>query len=301
MEAIALSWPRAGDDGVMSTQHSPKGIVSALLREAAGSLDGESPRADVELLLARAMDRPRSWLYAHADAIVGERQAGHFLSMVEQRRRGEPVALILGTREFWSLELTVTGDTLIPRPETELLVELALRRMPAGSQTRVLDLGTGSGAVALALAHERPGADITAVDIDARTLSVARANAARLQLGQVRFLRGNWFSPVRDERYDLIVGNPPYIADDDPHLQQGDLRFEPRLALASGSDGLDAIRIIAGNSQRHLLANGWLLLEHGFEQGAAVRALMISAGLREVSTETDIAGLDRVTSGQLQP
>lgn len=284
----------------MTTQPNPAGTVSALLRQAASSFGGESPRVDAELLLARAMNQPRSWFYSHADDRVDERQALRFLALVEQRRRGEPVAQILGSREFWSLELTVTPDTLIPRPETELLVELALRHLPAGSSRRVLDLGTGTGAVALALAHERPMADITAVDIEARTLSVAQANAARLQLGQVRFLQGNWFSAVRDERYDLIVGNPPYIADDDPHLQQGDLRFEPRAALASGSDGLEAIRVIARDSPGHLRANGWLLLEHGFDQGPAVRALLGSAGFGDVTTEVDLAGLDRVTSGRLR-
>ena len=283
----------------MSTEHSQTRAVAGLLRNAAASLDGDSRRAESELLLARAIDRPRSWLYAHSDALVEEQQARHFLAMVEQRRRGEPVALILGVRDFWSLELTVTPDTLIPRPETELLVELALRHIPAGSPARVLDLGTGTGAVALALASERPMAEITAIDLHSRTLSVARANAARLQLGRVRFLLGNWFSAVQDERYDVIVGNPPYIAEQDPHLLQGDLRFEPRAALASGIDGLDAIRVIARDSPRHLRANGWLLLEHGFEQGAAVRALLESAGFTKVATGVDLAGLDRVTYGQL--
>jgi len=283
----------------MSTEHSQTRAVAGLLRNAAASLDGDSRRAESELLLARAIDRPRSWLYAHSDALVEEQQARHFLAMVEQRRRGEPVALILGVRDFWSLELTVTSDTLIPRPETELLVELALRHIPAGSPARVLDLGTGTGAVALALASERPMAEITAIDLHSRTLSVARANAARLQLGRVRFLLGNWFSAVQDERYDVIVGNPPYIAEQDPHLLQGDLRFEPRAALASGIDGLDAIRVIARDSPRHLRANGWLLLEHGFEQGAAVRALLESAGFTKVATGVDLAGLDRVTYGQL--
>ena len=283
----------------MSTEHSQTRAVAGLLRNAAASLDGDACRAESELLLARAIDRPRSWLYAHPDALVEEQQARHFLAMVEQRRRGEPVALILGVRDFWSLELTVTSDTLIPRPETELLVELALRHIPAGSPARVLDLGTGTGAVALALASERPMAEITAIDLHSRTLSVARANAARLQLGRVRFLLGNWFSAVQDERYDVIVGNPPYIAEQDPHLLQGDLRFEPRAALASGIDGLDAIRVIARDSPRHLRANGWLLLEHGFEQGAAVRALLESAGFTKVATGVDLAGLDRVTYGQL--
>ena len=283
----------------MSTEHSQTRAVAGLLRNAAASLDGDARRAESELLLARAIDRPRSWLYAHPDALVEEQQARHFLAMVEQRRRGEPVALILGVRDFWSLELTVTSDTLIPRPETELLVELALRHIPAGSPARVLDLGTGTGAVALALASERPMAEITAIELHSRTLSVARANAARLQLGRVRFLLGNWFSAVRDERYDVIVGNPPYIAEQDPHLLQGDLRFEPRAALASGIDGLEAIRVIARDSPRHLRANGWLLLEHGFEQGAAVRALLESAGFTKVATGVDLAGLDRVTYGQL--
>lgn len=284
----------------MGTPDSAIRDVSGLLRDAAGSLAGESARAEAEMLLARATDRPRSWLYAHSDAVVDERQVGHFLAMVEQRRRGEPVALILGVREFWSLPLTVTRDTLIPRAETELLVELALRLLPADSPARVLDLGTGTGAVALALAHERPLADITAIDLHARTLAVAQANAARLQLGQVRFLLGNWFSAVRDERYHVIVSNPPYIADQDPHLQQGDLRFEPRAALAAGSDGLEAIRIIASASPRHLQANGWLLLEHGFEQAEAVRNLLAVAGFTGIGTEVDLAGLERVTSGQLQ-
>jgi len=284
----------------MDTEHPRTRALAGLLRDAAVSLEGESRRAEAELLMARAIDRPRSWLYAHPDALLDEQQARHFHSMVEQRRRGEPVALILGVREFWSMELTVTSDTLIPRPETELLVELALRRIPAGTAARVLDLGTGTGAIALALAHERPTADVTAIDLHARALSVAQANAARLQLGRVRFLQGNWFSPVRGERYDVIVGNPPYISEQDPHLQQGDLRFEPRTALASGIDGLEAIRVIARDSPRHLGSNGWLLLEHGFEQGAEVRALMTSAGFTEVTTEMDLAGLERVTSGQLK-
>lgn len=284
----------------MDTGHSRTRAVAGLLREAAASLEGEARRAEAELLMARAVDRPRSWLYAHPDALLDEQQSRNFLSMVEQRRRGEPVALILGVREFWSMELTVTSDTLIPRPETELLVELALRRIPAGSAARVLDLGTGTGAVALALAHDRPMAEVTAIDLHPRALAVAQANAARLQPGRVRFLQGNWFSPVRGEHYDVIVGNPPYIAEQDPHLRQGDLRFEPRTALASGVDGLDAIRVIARDSPRHLGTNGWLLLEHGFGQGAAVRALLASAGFSDVTTQVDLAGLERVTSGQFR-
>ena len=273
--------------------------VAQALLEAANSLAGESPRADAELLLAQAIGQLRSWLYAHSDATLTDEQTRSFRSLLERRRRGEPVAQILGVREFWSLELMVTQDTLIPRPETELLVELALQHVPAKTRSCLLDLGTGTGAIALALAHERPLAEVTAIDADARTLSVAQKNAARLGLGRVRFLLGNWFSAVRDERYDLIVSNPPYIADDDPHLLQGDLRFEPRSALASGVDGLDAIREIAGQSPRHLQAGGWLLLEHGFDQGRAVRGLLMSAGLTASETHLDMEGRDRVTSGRL--
>lgn len=273
--------------------------VAQRLLDAANSLPGDSPRADAELLLARAIGRPRSWLYAHSDAMLGDEQASDFHALLERRRRGEPVALILGTREFWSMELVVTADTLIPRPETELLVELALRQVPAQSPSRVLDLGTGSGAIALALSRERPLADVTAIDADARTLAVAQKNAARLGLGRVRFLLGNWYSAVRDERFDVIVSNPPYIAEGDPHLLQGDLRFEPRAALASGRDGLEALRAIAADAPRHLQPAGWLLLEHGFEQGGAVRALLQSAGFADIATHADMEGRDRVTGGRL--
>lgn len=276
----------------------PVMTVAQRLLEAANSLPGESPRADAELLLARAVGQPRSWLYAHSDAVLSDEQASSFRTLLERRRRGEPVALILGTREFWSMELIVTADTLIPRPETELLVELALRHLPAQSHSRVLDLGTGSGAIALALAHERPLAEVTASDADARTLAVAQKNAARLGLGRVRFLLGNWFSAVRDERFDVIASNPPYIADGDPHLLQGDLRFEPRAALASGSDGLDALRAIAAAAPRYLQPDGWLLLEHGFEQGGAVRAFLQSAGFADIATNADMEGRDRVTGGR---
>jgi release factor glutamine methyltransferase len=275
-------------------------VVSELLGEAANSIEGDSRRADVELLLSHALGRPRSWFYAYPDACLSDEQVGLFKSLIEQRRRGVPVAQILGAREFWSMELTVTSDTLIPRPETELLVELALRSIPTGESTRVLDLGTGTGAIALALARERPLAQITAIDFSARALSVAQANAARLQLSHIKFLLGDWFSPVRDERYDVIVSNPPYIAQTDPHLSQGDLRFEPLAALASGVDGLDAIRTITLQAPHHLLSNGQLFIEHGFEQGSAVRDLMGAAGLVGSTTHADMSGLDRVTCGQLQ-
>jgi release factor glutamine methyltransferase len=273
--------------------------VAQLLLDAAGSLAGDSPRADAELLLAQALGRSRSWLYAHSDAVPDGPAQAEFRALLERRRRGEPVAYILGRREFWSLPLAVTADTLIPRPETELLVELALRQLPPRSPSRVLDLGTGSGAIALALARERPLAQVTAIDANPRTLAVAEQNAARLGIANVRFLSGHWFSPVAGERYDVIVANPPYLADSDPHLQQGDVRFEPRQALASGADGLDDLREIAAQAPGHLRADGWLLLEHGHAQGLAVRGLLAAAGLTGVSTSVDLEGRERVSSARM--
>jgi release factor glutamine methyltransferase len=273
--------------------------LAQVLRDATRALAGDSARADAELLLAHALGRPRSWLYSHSDDRIDPAACSRFEAMLASRQRGEPVAQILGQREFWSLLLTVNADTLIPRPETELLVELALRQLPPSSPRRVLDLGTGTGAIALALAHERPLAQVTAVDVGPRTLAVARKNAARLALGNVEFLLGDWFSAVAGERYDLIVSNPPYIADSDPHLLEGDLRFEPRQALVSGVDGLDALRVIAAAAPLHLRTGGSLLVEHGHEQGAAVRGLLSAAGLVGVTTSVDLEGRDRVSSGTL--
>lgn len=273
--------------------------VAALLAKAAGSLAGDEARMEAELLLARALGKPRSWLYAHADEGVEESQARAFESLLGRRRGGEPIAHILGSREFWSLDLAVTADTLIPRPETELLVELALLRTPdRRAATRVLDLGTGSGAIALAIAHERPLARVTAVDAQARALDVARKNAARLGLDRIRFLHSDWFSAIRDETFDLVVSNPPYIADDDPHLLSRELRAEPRSALASGPDGLDSLRKIAAGAPTRLAPGGWLLLEHGYQQAAEVRALLSAAGMIDVETFQDLEGRDRVTGGR---
>lgn len=255
-------------------------------------------RIDAEFLLAHVLERPRAWLYAHADSLLLPGQLEAFRALQARRLNGEPVAYLTGQRGFWSLDLQVTPDTLIPRPETERLVELALAFLHPGRPAAVLDLGTGSGAVALAIARERPFSQVTAVDISPAALAVAAANGRRLQLGNVFFEHGDWFSSLGGRRFDVIVSNPPYIEDGDTHLAQGDLRFEPRLALASGPDGLDDIRLIAAQAGQHLLPGGWLLLEHGWQQGAAVRALLAAAGFVEVQTEPDLEGRDRVSLGR---
>jgi release factor glutamine methyltransferase len=215
--------------------------------------------------------------------------------MVSRRRDGEPVALILGRQAFWSLEIGVDASTLVPRPDTERLVELALERLPVGTARDVLDLGTGSGAIALAIASERPAANITAIDASAPALALATTNATRLGL-RARFVHGDWFAPVRGEQFDLVLSNPPYLAGDDPHLPA--LRHEPRSALVSGSTGMEAIAAICAAAPGHLRDGAWLLLEHGNLQGPATRALLQDAGLVQVQTWQDIEGRDRVSGGQ---
>jgi release factor glutamine methyltransferase len=270
--------------------------VRALLSDAAHRL---GDRADAEILLSHALGKPRSWLIAHADDVLDASDVAAFQTLLKRRAQGEPVAYITGHRGFWTLELEVTPATLIPRPETELLVELALARLPADGHPRAADLGTGSGAVALAIARECPRAQVIATDASAGALAVAVRNAAGHHLGNVQFIEGSWFQPLAGQRFDLVVSNPPYIEADDPHLRQGDLRFEPASALASGRDGLDDIRQIVAGAPAHLVPGGWLLLEHGWEQGAAMRALLEAAGLREVFTAQDLEGRDRVSGGRV--
>jgi release factor glutamine methyltransferase len=272
---------------------NPSPALDALLRDAAGRIDA----TDARWLLAHAAGRSQTWLYAHARDPVPDGVAARFESLVARRAAGEPVAYLTGVRGFWGFDLAVTPATLIPRPETELLVELALARLPA-KDARVVDLGTGSGAIALAIARERPDAVVLATDASVDALTVARANAKALGLTHVRFARGDWYAPLDHARFDVIASNPPYIEDADPHLAQGDLRFEPASALSSGADGLDAIRILAAGARVHLAPGGWLLIEHGLAQGAAVRALFEQAGLVEVATARDLEARDRVTLGR---
>lgn len=270
--------------------------VRSALAEATRRL---ADRVDAEVLLAYALSKPRSWLISHADDQLSQEHALAYEVVIEQREAGEPIAYITGRRGFWSLDLEVTPDTLIPRPETELLVELALARVPTGVPCKVLDLGTGSGAIALAIARERPNAAVVATDANIETLAVAQRNAQRHHIGNVSFVHGDWFTPLGDRRFDVIVSNPPYVENADPHLEQGDLRFEPRRALASGSDGLDDIRRIVRDAGLHLSPGGWLLFEHGWNQGDTVRALLDAAGFAELSTVRDLEQRDRVSFGRL--
>ncbi|MDQ5908334.1 MAG: Release factor glutamine methyltransferase [Pseudomonadota bacterium] len=257
-----------------------------------------SPRLDAELLLAAALDRPRSYLHTWPERVLEPEPAARFAAWLNRRGAGEPVAYLLGWREFWSLELEVTPDTLIPRPETELLVELALERLPPNQTVKVADLGTGSGAIALALAVERPQARIIATDQSLAALTVARRNAQRLNLAQVEFRQGDWCNPLAGECFDLIVANPPYVAVTDSRWQEGALCFEPSTALIAGEEGLDALRTIIAAAPDYLEPGGWLLLEHGYDQGESVPELLREQGFIEVSDHRDMAGLRRSSCGR---
>jgi len=271
--------------------------VRDLLAMASRRIGGADARLDAELLLAHALGTPRARLYAWPEHEPDATERSAFEQLVDARARGEPIAYLTGRREFWSLDLAVTPDVLIPRHETELLVALALERIPRDRPFRVADLGTGSGAIALAIARERPLARVTATDASAGALDVARGNAARLGIGNVAFAGGDWFAALGDACFDAIVSNPPYMAADDVHLAEGDLRFEPAAALASGADGLDAMRRIVAGAPAHLTDAGVLLLEHGFDQSARVRALLDAAGFENVASVCDNGGHERVTLG----
>lgn len=272
--------------------------IRQLLAAAARVLPGVEGRHEAELLLLHVLGRERGWLFAHATDLLDPATAEAFSALLQRRIAGEPVAYLLGRRGFWTLDLAVSPATLIPRPETERLVELALERLPEGMPLRIADLGTGSGAIALALASERPLAQIVATDMSADALAVAAGNARQHGLANVAFRQGSWHAPLAEERFDLIASNPPYIASDDPHLAQGDLRFEPATALASGHDGLDDIRLIIAGAPAHLQPGGWLLMEHGWDQGEAIRALLEGAGFVEVETALDLEQRDRVSMGR---
>ena len=263
---------------------------------ALGRGENAIDRLDGECLLSHCLGKPRTWLFTWPDAMVEATTVARFRQLLQARRDGQPLAYLLGRQAFWSLSLAVNQHTLAPRADTELLVYWALE-LPLPATARVLELGTGSGAIALALAHERPGWRITATDSSAKALQVARGNAGSLGLDQVNFLRSDWFEQVPLEPCNLLLGNPPYVAVNDPHLRGDGVRHEPAAALVSGADGLDALRLLAGGASRYLLRGGWLLLEHGHTQGEAVRGLLRAAGFDGVETRCDLAGRERVSGG----
>lgn len=255
--------------------------------------------SDARVLMRHALAVDAVYLVAHDRDVLTPAQCSAFDALVVRRRAGEPVAYITAMREFYGLEFAVTPAVLIPRPETELLVEWALEHIAPAAQPRVLDLGTGSGCIALSLAHERPRAQLCAVDCSEAALDVARSNAQRHRIGSVTFLHSDWFAALGTQRFDCIVSNPPYIAAGDAHLAQGDLRFEPAGALSSGKDGLDAIRLIVTAAPQYLQAGGWLVFEHGYDQAARCRARLEAAGFTRVFSHCDLAGIERISGGRL--
>ena len=278
---------------IHATLHEASTLLSQTLE-----LSSQETKFEAQLLLQQAFNVNRAWLIAHANDALQPNIHAAFEELLKRRLGGEPMAYILGNREFYGLNLLVTPDTLIPRPDTETLVEAALARASNNLNLSILDLGTGTGAIALAIAKNRPQASIAAVDASEGALEVAKQNAQHLNIDNVEFLLSNWFENLSDQRFDVIVSNPPYIEENDTHLTQGDLRFEPMSALASGADGLDDIRRIISDCLIHLKPQGWLMLEHGYNQAEQVADLMADAGLTNIETIKDLGNNDRVTLGK---
>ncbi len=284
---------------------NPIVTVGALLEDGArrlraagaGGPGPDTARLDARVLLAQVLGVSRARLESHPEEVATLEAAERYLRLIERRAAGEPVAYLTGRREFWSLTLTVSPAVLIPRPETELLVERALS-LRAAADGAVADLGTGCGAIALALASERPGWRVLATEVSEPALAIARANAAMLGLERLELRAGSWYEPLGRERFDLIVSNPPYVAAGDPALADPTLRYEPRLALTPGADALECLRVLARGAPGHLNPGGWLLLEHGADQAHAVRGELVLAGLRSVRSHRDLAGRERMTEGQ---
>ena len=276
--------------------------IHAVLHEATIALkasnNSEEEKLEAQLLLEHVLTVNHAWLITHADDEINSETHQQFEALIQRRISGEPIAHILGEREFYGLAFKVTPGTLIPRPDTETLVEAALAKISPSETTRILDLGTGSGAIALAIAKHRPNANVIAVDASQAALSVSQENAKALNIHNVQFLLSDWFSTLTNQHFDVIVSNPPYIEQDDDHLKQGDLRFEPISALASGEDGLDDIRQIILDASAHLKPKGWLMFEHGYNQAKTVSILLVSAHFRSIETLKDLGSNDRVTFGQ---
>ncbi|WFE68541.1 peptide chain release factor N(5)-glutamine methyltransferase [Thiomicrospira sp. R3] len=274
-----------------------KEAISEALSQLQTASQANPHKLEAELLLCHCLGVTRSYLLTWPEKPLADSESKAFFNLVQRRLNGEPIAYILGTREFWGLALAVSPATLIPRADTETLVEAALNKVRQQPEPRILDLGTGSGAIALALAHERPDAQVTAVDYSTDALDIARQNAERHQL-KVGMLQSNWYSTLAEQRFDCIVSNPPYIEQHDPHLSQGDLRFEPASALSAGQDGLTDLRQIIAQAPMFLNNQAWLLVEHGYNQTDAVQTLFKQAGFCAITSLQDLAGQPRVTLGQ---
>jgi release factor glutamine methyltransferase len=272
--------------------------IRQLLEQATGLLPSDTAQLDAEVLLAHALGKTRSHLHAWPEKLLSAEQQSQFQQLLQARTRGEPVAYLTGQREFWSLPLGLTPATLIPRPETETLVALALEVIPADSAALIADLGTGSGAIALAIAHERPRCRLLATDISPAAIETAAANARQLGINNIEFHTGDWCEALAGRQCDVIVSNPPYIRNTDPHLQSGDVRFEPRSALAAGPEGMDDLEKITRCAGHHLRTSGWLLMEHGYDQGRQAIHLLEANGFQAVTDHADDAGLSRVVMGQ---
>lgn len=275
--------------------------ISYLLKQSTEKLESvsDSPRLDAEVLLSFVLEKDRSYFMTWPEKELSDQQLEKFYALEKKRLQGAPIAHLTGEKEFWSLNLNITKDTLIPRPETELLVEQIINAYPAEDTKHLLDLGTGSGAIALAIASEKKNWLITATDQSESALEIAKQNAAKLNLANVQFTQSDWFQNLANKKFDIIVSNPPYIASDDPHLKQGDVRFEPLTALASGSDGLDDIREIVAHAKNHLNPDGMLAVEHGYDQKDAVYEIFIKNGFMKIMQTTDLSNNPRTTLGFL--
>lgn len=270
--------------------------IQAALANAAEQIHSDSPRLDAELLLCMSIDKPRSYFFSWPEKTLAESDIAQFQQLLSRRIQGEPIAHILGEQEFWSNRFKITAATLIPRPDTEVLVEQALAQLPRENNCNVADLGTGSGCIAISIALERPHWNVTAVDFSRAALAVAQENADRLTAGNVQCVESSWCDALKDNHFDLIVSNPPYIREQDEHLAQGDVRFEPRSALTAGEDGLEDIRIISQQAKAKLKSGGLLLLEFGYDQAEQVRDILSRDGYANIQAHLDIAGIIRALS-----
>lgn len=277
----------------MNSNHNIKSALSTAITQ----IHTEDATLEAQMLLQHLLGVNRAWLIAHEDDTLQDNIFAAFGALIQRRVKGEPIAYILGYREFYGLKLKVTRDTLIPRHDTETLVEAALSKIPQNQSTQILDLGTGTGAIAIAISKNRPQAHATATDASIRALKVASENAENLAITNIKFMQSDWFAALDNTKFDVIVSNPPYIEAIDEHLKQGDLRFEPITALSSGKDGLDDIRTIIKEAPPHLNPHGYLLLEHGYNQAEAVFELLKNAGFAEIETMKDLGGNHRVTLG----